>query len=82
MLGVFGPQLINGGVLQGRALFVSILFGLIGGFLAAFGVGQALFYSGFGAGGEVGSMGVIIVAGIGTAGLIISSFFQTFNKAE
>lgn len=66
----------------GFLMLISVLFGLIGGLLAAFGVGQALFYSGFGAGGEVGSMGVIAVAGIGTAGLIISSFLQTYNKAE
>ncbi len=66
----------------GILMIVSIVVGLVGGFLAALGVGQALFYSGFGAGGDVGSMGVIIIAGIGTFGLIVSSFLQTFNKAE
>ena len=65
----------------GLLMLISILFGLIGGLLAALGVGQALFYSGFGAGGEVGTMGVIIIAGIGTAGLIASSFLQKYNKA-
>ncbi len=66
----------------GIVMTVSILGGLIGGFLAAFGVGQALLYSGFGAGGDVGSIGVILVAGIGTAGLIVSSFLQTMPKKE
>lgn len=66
----------------GIVMTLSILFGLIGGFLAAFGVGQGLLYSGFGAGGDVGSLGVVAIAGIGTAGLVVSSFFQTMNKAE
>jgi energy-coupling factor transport system substrate-specific component len=66
----------------GILMTASILIGLIGGLLAAFGVGQALFYSGFGAGGEVGSTSVLLIAGFGTAGLIISSFLQSFNKAE
>ena len=65
----------------GFIMTASILVGLIGGLLAAFGVGQALFYSGFGSEGQVGSAGVLLIAGIGTAGLIISSFLQTFNKA-
>jgi energy-coupling factor transport system substrate-specific component len=59
---------------------VSVLGGMIGGFLAAFGVGQGLLYSGFGAGGDVGSLGVTLVAGVGTAGLIVSSFIQTMPK--
>lgn len=61
---------------------ISILAGLIGGFLAAIGVGQGLLYAGFGAEGAVGSMGVKLVAGIGFAGLIISSFLQNFSKGE
>lgn len=76
--------LSGGGISRvgGILMTVSILFGLIGGFFAALGVGQALFYSGFGAEGEVGSTGVLVIAGIGTAGLIISSFLQSYNKAE
>ncbi|MCF7914216.1 MAG: QueT transporter family protein [Spirochaetaceae bacterium] len=66
----------------GSVMTVSIIVGLVGGFLAAIGVGQALLYSGFGAGGDVGSAGVLAIAGIGTAGLIISSFIQSMPKAE
>ncbi|WP_020611796.1 QueT transporter family protein [Sediminispirochaeta bajacaliforniensis] len=63
-------------------MVISILVGLIGGFLAAFGVGQELLYGGFGAGGDVGSAGVVLIGGIGTAGLIISSFLQNYPKKE
>lgn len=63
-------------------MIASVLFGLVGGILAAFGVGQKLLYSGFGAGGNVGSTGVLLVAGIGTAGLIVSAFLQNFPRKE
>jgi energy-coupling factor transport system substrate-specific component len=49
---------------------------------AALGVGQELLYSGFGAGGDVGTTGVILIGGIGTAGLIISAFIQSMPKKE
>ena len=61
----------------GFFMTVSILGGLIGGLMAAFGAGQAFLYKGFGAGGIVGSLGVLLVAGIGTAGLVLSSFIQS-----
>lgn len=61
-------------------MVVSVVVGLVGGFLAAFGVGQGLLYAGFGAEGEVGSAGVVVIAGLGTAGLLISSFLQNFPK--
>jgi energy-coupling factor transport system substrate-specific component len=76
------PRIKKWDLLWTDIMTLSILVGLIGGFLAAFGVGQALLYSGFGAGGDVGSIGVILVAGIGTAGLIVSSFLQTMPKKE
>ena len=44
---------------------VSIVFRLIGSFLAALGVGQSMFYTGFDAGEEVGTSRVILIAGIG-----------------
>jgi energy-coupling factor transport system substrate-specific component len=66
----------------GIVMTASILVGLIGGFLAALGVGQELLYSGFGAGGDVGTTGVILIGGIGTAGLIISAFIQSMPKKE
>ena len=66
----------------GLVMTVSILVGLIGGFLAALGVGQGLLYGGFGAGGDVGTAGVILIGGIGTAGLIISAFIQSMPKKE
>jgi energy-coupling factor transport system substrate-specific component len=49
---------------------------------AALGVGQEFLYSGFGAGGDVGTTGVILIGGIGTAGLIISAFIQSMPKKE
>lgn len=61
---------------------ISILVGVIGGILAALGVGQGLLYGGFGAGGDVGTAGVILIGGIGTAGLIISAFIQSMPKKE
>ena len=66
----------------GIVMTISILVGLVGGFLAALGVGQGLLYSGFGAGGDVGTAGVILIGGIGTAGLIISAFIQSMPKKE
>ena len=76
------PQAGGVSKIGGIIMTLSILIGLIGGFLAAFGVGQALLYSGFGAEGEVGSLGVSLVAGIGPFGLIISSFMQKYTKAN
>jgi energy-coupling factor transport system substrate-specific component len=61
-------------------MIVSVLFGLLGGFLAACGVGQKLLYSGFDAGGDVGSKGVLFMSGIGLIGLFISAFLQNFPK--
>ncbi len=66
--------------LGAAVMVISTLGGLVGGFMAAFGVGQTLLYSGFGSGGAVGSAGVIVVAGIGTAGLLVSSFIQSMPK--
>ncbi|MFW5711126.1 MAG: QueT transporter family protein [bacterium] len=66
----------------GIVMTISILVGLVGGFLAALGVGQGLLYSGFGAGGDVGTAGVILIGGIGTAGLIVSAFIQSMPKKE
>ncbi len=66
----------------GTVMTLSIIVGLVGGFLAAVGVGQGLLYAGFGAGGEVGSAGVLLIGGIGTAGLIISSFIQSMPKGD
>lgn len=61
----------------GFFMVVSIVGGWVGGLLLALGVGQALLYGGFEAGGTVGSLGVILVAGIGTAGMVLASFVQT-----
>jgi len=61
----------------GFFMTVSILGGMIGGLMAAFGAGQAFLYKGFGAGGDVGSLGVLLVAGIGSVGLVLSSFIQS-----
>jgi len=66
----------------GIIMALSIVVGLVGGLLAALGVGQGLLYAGFGADGAVGTMGVVIIAGIGTAGLIVGSFMQSFKKAD
>ncbi|HOU31818.1 MAG TPA: QueT transporter family protein [Synergistaceae bacterium] len=64
-------------LIGGFFMTLSILLGMAGGFLAASRAGQGLLYSGFGAGGIVGSLGVVLVAGIGTAGLVLSSFIQS-----
>lgn len=61
----------------GFFMVVSIVGGWVGGLLLALGVGQALLYGGFEAGGTVGSLGVILVAGVGTAGMVLASFVQT-----
>ncbi|HRW00045.1 MAG TPA: QueT transporter family protein [Aminobacteriaceae bacterium] len=61
----------------GFFMTVSILGGMIGGLMAAFGAGQAFLYKGFAAGGDVGSLGVLLVAGIGSVGLVLSSFIQS-----
>ena len=61
----------------GILMTVSILVGMIGGFIMASAAGQAFLYRGFGAGGEVGSFGVLLVAGMGTAGLVLSCFIQS-----
>jgi len=61
-------------------MLLSVIVGLFGGLMAALGVGQGLLYSGFGASGEVGSVGVVVIAGLGTAGLLVSSFLQNFPK--
>ncbi len=64
----------------GFFMTVSILGGMIGGLAAAFRAGQGFLYKGFEAGGDVGSLGVLLVAGIGTVGLILSSFIQTMPE--
>ncbi len=72
-----------GGVMSligGCVMTISILLGMIGGFVAASHAGQALLYTGFGAGGTVGSLGVVLVAGLGTAGLLLSSFVQSMPR--
>ena len=61
----------------GFFMVLSILGGMIGGMVTAFHAGQAFLYSGFGAGGAVGTLGVVLVAGLGTAGLVLSSFIQS-----
>jgi energy-coupling factor transport system substrate-specific component len=66
----------------GFFMTVSILGGMIGGLMAAFGAGQAFLYKGFGAGGDVGSLGVLLVAGIGSVGLVLSSFIQSMPKKK
>lgn len=66
----------------GLIMMISILFGLIGGLLAALGVGQALFYAGFGSEGTVGSSGVVIISGIGSIGMLIAALMQTYRKVS
>lgn len=61
----------------GILMTVSILVGMTGGFIMASGAGQAFLYQGFAAGGEVGSLGVFLVAGMGAAGLVLSGFLQS-----
>ena len=63
-------------------MIVSILGGWAGGLGLALGAGQALLYGGFEAGGAVGSLGVVLVAGLGTVGMILSSFVQTTGKTS
>ncbi|WP_367337278.1 QueT transporter family protein [Aminivibrio sp.] len=63
-------------------MITSIAGGLAGGFAAAFRAGQSLLYKGFEAGGQVGSLAVVLVAGAGTAGLFLSSFIQTMPGRE
>ena len=66
----------------GFFMTVSILGGMIGGLMAAFGAGQAFLYGGFGAGGDVGSLGVLLIAGIGSVGLLLSSFIQSMPEKK
>lgn len=54
---------------------VAILFGMIAGLGMAFGVGQAAFNAGFGSTAG-GNTGVVVTAGIGVIGLIISMFLS------
>ena len=70
---------IPGGLSRISAILMAlfIITGLFGGFVAAFKAGQGFLYEGFGTGGDVGSMGVILIAGVGTIGLVFSSFIQT-----
>lgn len=63
-------------------MIVSILGGWAGGLGLALWAGQALLYGGFEAGGAVGSLGVVLVAGLGTLGMILSSFVQTTGKTS
>lgn len=62
----------------GLLMTLSILFGLLGGLLAAMNIGQTLLYSGFGA--AAGSLRIITIAGIGVAGLVASMFLQNMPK--
>ncbi|MDI9370785.1 MAG: QueT transporter family protein [Synergistaceae bacterium] len=56
---------------------ICIVAGLFGGFIAAFKAGQGFLYEGFGTGGDVGSAWVIAIGGLGSIGLVLSSFLQT-----
>ncbi len=54
---------------------VFTVVGLIGGLFLALGGGQAMFAAGFGAGGA-GNMGVAVVAGIGSIGILAAGFLE------
>lgn len=56
-------------------MVVCIYVGLIGGLLAAFGVHQAVFNAGFAAGGA-GTLGVGIIAGICSLGMLVAGIMQ------
>ena len=58
----------------------SILGGWAGGLALALGTGQTLLYGGFEGGGVIGSLGVVLVSGVGTAGMILAAFIQTTGR--
>lgn len=67
---------VTGRTRLGSILMVAfVLIGLVGGLIVALGGGQGLFMAGFGAGGA-GIIGVAVVAGIGSVGMIIAGILQ------
>lgn len=56
------------------AMTAFVLVGLIGGLMAAVGGGQALLYSGFAS--SAGDQLVVIIAGIGSVGCLLSGYLQ------
>ncbi|HYE80986.1 MAG TPA: QueT transporter family protein [Clostridia bacterium] len=56
-------------------MVVSIVVGMGGGLMAAFGANQAVFSAGFAAGGA-GTMGVCLIAGLGSIGMLVTGAMQ------
>lgn len=69
------PEINKKTRLSAILMLVLIPVGLIGGLFIALGGGQELFAAGFGAGGA-GNMGVAIVAGISSVGILVAGFIE------